>query len=212
MKENFLKFKKVEIIPPDLTKLFIFSIIVGIVAGLGACFFDFLMKTVEKLALVKILGYHEPKPLGEGKALFLLPSKRWLIPIITGIGGLLSGILTYIFAPEAEGHGTDNAIEAFHFKKGEIRGMVPIIKMVSSAILIGTGGSAGREGPIAQTGAGFGSFISRLFKLPIRLKRTLIVAGMGAGIGSIFFFQWKCFTKKWTWNWMPFCLQFLQEL
>jgi CIC family chloride channel protein len=124
--------------------------------------------------------------LGEGEINFSLPSKIWLIPLITGAGGLISGILTYIFAPEAEGHGTDSAIEAFHFKKGDIRKRVPIIKVISSAILIGTGGSAGREGPVAQTGAGFGSFLSQVFKLPARMKRILVVAGIGAGIGSIF--------------------------
>jgi CIC family chloride channel protein len=62
----------------------------------------------------------------------------------------------YTFAPEAEGHGTDAAIDAFHNKRGEIRGRIPIIKTIASAITLGTGGSAGREGPIAQIGAGFG--------------------------------------------------------
>ncbi len=98
----------------------------------------------------------------------------------------MAGFLIYTFAPETEGHGTDSAIEAFHFKKGKIRWRVPIIKTLASAITIGSGGSAGREGPIAQIGAGFGSFLSDIFKLPTELRRTLVVVGIGAGIGSIF--------------------------
>lgn len=186
MVKNIFKIRKRGIIQPDLTKIIILSIFVGIVAGVGAWLFDFLLKVVENLALEKFVIFHQPKPLGEGKTDFVLPAKRWLLPLIIGVGGVVSGFLTYLFAPEAEGHGTDNAIESFHFKKGEIRKRVPLIKMISSAILIGTGGSAGREGPIAQIGAGFGSFISKVFKLPARLKRILVVAGIGAGIGSIF--------------------------
>ena len=102
------------------------------------------------------------------------------------IGGLLSGLLVFTFAPEAEGHGTDAAIAAFHHKRGYIRPIVPIIKLLASAITIGTGGSGGREGPIAQIGAGFGSFFGTRLKLPARDRRILLAVGMGAGIGAIF--------------------------
>ena len=94
--------------------------------------------------------------------------------------------MIFKFAPEAEGHGTDEAIKAFHRKRGIIRPMVPIVKLIASVITIGTGGSGGREGPIAQIGAGFGSFLATQLNLDTKTRRWLLAAGMGAGIGSIF--------------------------
>ncbi|MEM0155666.1 MAG: chloride channel protein, partial [Thermoplasmataceae archaeon] len=111
---------------------------------------------------------------------------RYLIPVSTVLGGLLSGMLVYWFAPEAEGHGTDAAIDAFHNKGGRIRRRVPIIKTLASAITIGSGGSAGREGPSAQIAAGFGSYIADVFKMDDHDRRIAMAAGIGAGIGSIF--------------------------
>ena len=75
-------------------------------------------------------------------------------------------MLVFTWAPEAEGHGTDAMIRAFHRGGGMIRARVPLIKSVASIITIGTGGSAGQEGPIAQIGAGFGSFLARVLRLP----------------------------------------------
>ncbi|MDO9462317.1 MAG: chloride channel protein, partial [Deltaproteobacteria bacterium] len=88
--------------------------------------------------------------------------------------------------PEAEGHGTDAAIEAYHKKRGFIRARVPIIKTLASFMTLGTGGSGGREGPIAQIGAGFGSFLATRLKLSARERRIMLAAGMAAGVGSIF--------------------------
>ncbi len=84
---------------------------------------------------------------------------------IPALGGLLSGFLVFRFAPEAEGHGTDAMIDSFHRKKGIVRKQVPVIKTIASAITIGSGGSAGKEGPIAQIGSGFGSILASLLKL-----------------------------------------------
>lgn len=109
-----------------------------------------------------------------------------LIPVATTLGGLISGLLVYVFAPEAEGHGTDAAIESFHFRKGVIRRRIPVIKLLASAVTIGSGGSAGREGPVAQIAAGFGSFVADVFKMTDRDRRIAVAAGIGAGIGSIF--------------------------
>ncbi len=88
--------------------------------------------------------------------------------------------------PAPEGHGTDAAIAAFHYHQGRIRPRVPLVKLIASALTIGTGGSGGREGPIAQIGAGFGSFAARLFRLPVAECRILMAAGMGAGVAAIF--------------------------
>lgn len=106
--------------------------------------------------------------------------------LLPAVGGLLSGWLVYKFAPEAEGHGTDGALEAFHRKQGIIRGRVPIVKTIASIVTIGTGGSAGREGPIAQIGAGFGSFVATKLGLSVMDRRILLLAGMAGGVGATF--------------------------
>jgi CIC family chloride channel protein len=99
---------------------------------------------------------------------------------------LISGWLVYTFAPEAEGDGTDAVIESFHHLLGHIRTRVPLIKSLATVFTLGSGGSGGREGPIAQIGAGFGSVLASALHLPPRERRILLVAGMGSGIGAIF--------------------------
>ena len=112
--------------------------------------------------------------------------RPWLLLIVPTVGGLLSGFLVFTFSPEAEGHGTDSVIDAYHRKQGQIRPRVPLVKIVASAMTIGTGGSGGREGPIAQIGAGFGSLLANLLRLSVADRRILMAAGMGAGIAAIF--------------------------
>lgn len=169
-------------------KWFLLSAAIGIVAGLGAIAFQLASQTVLHFTLAQIAGYSPREPAGE-HAFFerqQQPLSPWLIVAVMAGGGLVSGVIVYTFAPEAEGHGTDAAIESFHHKRGFIRARIPLIKMVTSAITIGTGGSGGREGPIAQIGAGFGSFLATQLKLSARDRRIMLAAGMGAGVGSIF--------------------------
>jgi chloride channel protein, CIC family len=131
-------------------------------------------------------GYIPPLPGGEGATVFTPIARRWMIPVICTLGGLISGLLVFKLAPEAEGHGTDAAIDSFHNKEGFVRRRVPVVKLVASAITIGSGGSAGREGPIALIAAGFGSTIADIFKLDSHDRRIALAVGIGAGIGSIF--------------------------
>ncbi len=165
------------------------AIIVGIISGLGAVMFYILLEVFTEIFLDPT-GIDFPVPAGEYVEIDLFDfddlDLRYLILIVPSLGGIISGVLVYFFAPEAEGHGTDAVIEAFHKKRGLIRGRVPIIKTLASAVLIGSGGSAGREGPIAQIGAGFASNISHRLGFSERDREILIVAGMAAGIGSIF--------------------------
>lgn len=169
-------------------KWFVLSALVGVIAGLGAITFQVTSQFVTHYSLGKYAGYVPHEPAGE-TPLFQHPQTQfspWKLLAVIAAGGLASGFLVFTFAPEAEGHGTDAAIEAFHHKRGFIRGRIPLIKMLASAITIGTGGSGGREGPIAQIGAGFGSFLATKLQLPARDRRILLAAGMGAGVGSIF--------------------------
>ncbi len=165
-----------------------YSVIIGVVSGFGAIAFFYLQEWIQQMSLHDLANFYPPLPGGEGGTTgeFTLPSYRWWIIVIPTIGGLISGILVYTWAPEAEGHGTDGVIKAFHHERGVIRARVPIIKTIASAITIGTGGSAGREGPIAQIGAGFGSMLATKLKLSDRDRRIMVVSGMAAGIGSIF--------------------------
>ena len=166
----------------------IYFVVIGIIAGLGSIAFHYLTQLGMHYFMDFMAGYRPPAPAGEHH---LLPPtsrvfNRWILLILPALGGIISGWLVYTFAPEAEGHGTDAAINAYHNKGGLIRGRVPIVKTLASAITLTTGGSGGREGPIAQIGAGFGSFLATKLKLSERERRIMMAAGIGAGVGSIF--------------------------
>ncbi len=169
-------------------KTVLLSACVGIVAGLGAIVFQFACQLCLHFVLAGFTGWSPVEPRGEASwfhAAGGTPSLT-LIVLVMAAGGLVSGILVYTFAPDAEGHGTDAAIEAFHHKRGAIAPLTALVKLVASAVTIGTGGSGGREGPIAQIGAGFGSFVGARLKLSARERRVLMAAGMGAGVAAIF--------------------------
>jgi CIC family chloride channel protein len=176
-----------------LTRPVFLSVLVGLVTGSAAVLFYFATNHIEHLFLETWGGYRPPGEgaeailaIGDNMIDSLSMTHRWFLFAIPVLGGLVSGFLVFKFAPEAEGHGTDAAIDAFHNKGGIIRGRVPIIKGLASIATIGTGGSAGREGPIAQIGAGFGSFIASKLKLTPADRRILLLAGMAGGIGATF--------------------------
>jgi len=164
------------------------SLVVGVIAGIGAIVFFAACQVVFHFTLDFIAGYHPSAPGGE-PPLFddtkdaLRPLLLLIVPVV---GGIISGFIVFSLAPEAEGHGTDAAIAAYHHHQGQIRPRVPLVKIVASALTIGTGGSGGREGPIAQIGAGFGSFLGKLLRLRPAERRILMAAGMGAGVAAIF--------------------------
>ena len=167
-------------------RLLFYSALIGVAGGLGAQLFVWILNFTEHLLLVGIAGYQPPEPGSLNPQSIVGSWGLWLIPLVTTLGGLLSGILVYTFAPEAEGHGTDAAVEAFHFKGGRVRPIVPLIKVFASAITIGSGGAAGREGPTAQISVGVGSMLADLLRLPDEERRVLVLAGMAAGLAAIF--------------------------
>ncbi|MFW5488778.1 MAG: chloride channel protein [Desulfovibrio sp.] len=167
--------------------LFLF-ILIGVIAGGGSILFHTLCDYGMRYFMDGMAGYRPVGPAGEHALLAPsnTPFNRWVLLILPALGGIVSGWLVYTFAPEAEGHGTDGAIDAYHNKGGIIRGRVPFIKTIASTITLTTGGSGGREGPIAQIGAGFGSFLATRLKLSAHERRIMLAAGVGAGVGSIF--------------------------
>ena len=168
-------------------RLILYSPLVGVVAGLGAALFFYFLNLLQEFALGHLVGYYPPPAGTEGTSHAMqLPTLWWAVLLVPAVGGLLCGLLVYGFAPEAEGHGTDAMVRSFHRAGGRIRARVPFIKTVASILTIGTGGSAGREGPIAQIGAGFGSFLATKLGLSERERRHLMLAGAGGGIGAIF--------------------------
>jgi CIC family chloride channel protein len=165
----------------------LFSIVIGIVSGFGAILFYLGLNIVSHYVVGGIGGYYPPEPGGELPLFDHVSTEvRWILFLIPAVGGLLAGIVIFTYAPEAEGHGTDSVIDAYNNKRGFIRKRVPVVKAISSILTIGTGGSAGREGPIAQIGAGFGSTLASFLNLSDRDKRIMVICGTAAGIGSIF--------------------------
>jgi CIC family chloride channel protein len=169
-------------------RLILDSVLLGVVGALAAQLFTFLLHLAERLLLEGIAAYKPPGLPDEGGVLrqVIGPHGLWLIPLATTLGGLISGLLVYSIAPEAEGHGTDTAVKAFHQSGGHIRPRVTPLKMVASAITIGSGGAAGREGPTALISAGIGSIYATLTRRSDDDRRLLVLAGMAAGLSAIF--------------------------
>jgi chloride channel protein, CIC family len=163
----------------------ILGVLIGAISGFGGIVFDFLLQSSARFfsgnLITMLLFGHDPNYLLLGS-----PLSRWLMIGVPAVGGIVSGLLVFNLAPEAEGHGTDAMIDSFHRKKGVVRWRVPIIKTIASALTIGSGGSAGKEGPIAQIGAGFGSFLASALRLSDRERRILLLSGAAGGIGAIF--------------------------
>jgi CIC family chloride channel protein len=148
------------------TYLIIISCIVGVSTGLGAVLFRWLILTFRDF--------------------FFGHGINWLIPLVPMAGGLFVGPIVYFYASEAKGHGVPEVMSAVALKSGVIRARVAVAKAVASAICIGSGGSAGREGPIVQIGAAVGSTIGQLFKLSGDRVKILVGCGAAAGISAVF--------------------------
>jgi len=153
--------------------IMISALVVGIGSGLGAVFFRWLIKTVQTLAY-------------EGLAGRLQIISPFYLLIIPAIGGAFYGPLIYRFAREAKGHGVPEVMEAVALHGGRIRPRVAVIKSLASAICIGTGGSIGREGPIAQIGSALGSTLGQLLHLSDERVRNLVACGAAGGIAATF--------------------------
>ncbi|AOW94313.1 chloride channel protein [Rhodococcus sp. WMMA185] len=170
-----------------LRKWIVLGAAIGVIAGLGATAFYFALAEATRLLLVELGGYQPPTAAGDGGLSESRGFERpWAIPLVVCLGGLVSGILVFKLAPEAEGHGTDAAIDAVHRDPRMIRVRVVLVKIVASAVTIGSGGSGGREGPTAQISAGFGSLLARRLDLSPRDGRIAVAVGIGSGIGAIF--------------------------
>ncbi|WP_457600370.1 chloride channel protein [Hydrogenivirga sp.] len=170
-----------------LRRFLILPVLIGILTGLFAVLFVHALEYITHYVLELIVGYLQPLPAGEGvrENFTFYPERPYLLPLTVALGGLLSGLLTYYLSPESAGVGTDSAIKAYHNKE-KLSIKSSVVKLLTSAITIGTGGTSGREGPIALIGAGVGSSVADLFRLDWRERRTALAVGLGAGIAAIF--------------------------
>jgi CIC family chloride channel protein len=172
---------------PATYRLVFYCFLVGLLGAAAALAFDAAVDLAQRIFLEGLGGVVLPRPGRVPVAPFVhVFAVAWLAPLATVVGGLLSGILVFTLAPEAEGHGTDAAIETYHQKGGDVRPRVPFIKGVASALTIGSGGVAGREGPTAQIAVGLGAILSRLLALRGHERRVLLLASMAAGLAAVF--------------------------
>ncbi|PIU20543.1 MAG: chloride channel protein, partial [Elusimicrobia bacterium CG08_land_8_20_14_0_20_59_10] len=153
--------------------LLLFSILVGLGTGFGAVAFRWLIASVQKL-------FFE-----DGRALLHFMGDYYVI-LLPAAGGLVVGLLIYHFAKEAKGHGVPEVMLAVANEGGRIRPRVVLVKALASAVCIGSGGSAGREGPIVQIGSAFGSTIGQVFNLNEDKIKILIACGAAGGIAATF--------------------------
>jgi chloride channel protein, CIC family len=158
------------------TKLIVLPCIAGVLTGAATIGFVELISAVQWLAIGSTSW-----------PLHVIPHLPWYhVLLVPMIGGLVVGPLVHFLAPEAEGHGVPEVIEAVMMRGGRIRKRVATVKSLASALTIGTGGSVGREGPVVQIGAALGSTVGQLLRLPAEQMKTLAACGAAGGIAAVF--------------------------
>jgi CIC family chloride channel protein len=163
---------------PSLVKLNVLAILVGIVGGVGSWIFRFAIDFIYECFFIIPMEFFNNIGLS-----IIAWSPFLLSPVL---GGVIVGYLTSRVSKETKGHGVPEVLESVALKNGRMNLRVPFIKIIASATTIGSGGSAGREGPIAQIGAGFASFLGQKMNLSPKELRTLVVSGVAAGIAATF--------------------------
>lgn len=153
-----------------------FSIIMGIIGGLFAILLRFLIEIVTWFFKDFLLSFITLEIYGLNIGVLLLPT----------VGGLIVGIIITNFAQETKGSGIPFLLETMTFKGAQIAPKTGIFKTIVSAITIGSGGNAGKEGPIAMISASFGSFFGEKLNLKTEDKRLLMTCGLAAGIAGSF--------------------------
>lgn len=161
MKKHFLE---QSIIFFSVSKWLIISALIGIVIGAVVTSFINILQYSEDSR--ELLGFHY----------------YYLLPFAL----MLTIWITKTFAPNAKGHGTEKVIEAIHKKNGKIDVLVIPIKLIATVITIFAGGSAGKEGPAAQIGAGAASFIADLFRFSKEHRKKIVICGISAGFATVF--------------------------
>jgi CIC family chloride channel protein len=156
--------------------ILILCLVIGCTTGLGAVAFRWMIQTFDHLFFDVLWGLFDWA--GDLKILFL--------PLIPAAGGLLVGPIVQFVSQEAKGHGVPEVMAAVAMRDGRIRKRVATAKAIASAICIGSGGSAGREGPIVQIGSAIGSGLGQVFRISGNRLRILVGCGAAGGISAVF--------------------------
>lgn len=152
------------------------AIIIGALAGYGTIVIRYLIKFISELTFS-----------GAGSFLEAVMATPWYLRIaIPAIGGLIMGPILYYFSKESKRSGVPDVMQSVMVRGGYIRPRVAIIKALTTAIAIGTGGSVGREGPIVQIGSSIGSSIGQFFRVSHQRLKTFVGCGAAAGIAATF--------------------------
>jgi CIC family chloride channel protein len=159
----------------------ILAFFVGIVAGLGAVAFRRLIGLMHNAFFFGQMSSRFDDLRHSAASIW-----GWGVILVPIVGGFVVVWLVQTFAPEAKGHGVPEVMDAIYYHRGIIRPVVVLIKALASSISIGSGGSVGREGPIIQIGAAFGSALAQWLRLQEWQRLGLIAAGAGAGIAATF--------------------------
>ena len=154
--------------------LILLACLIGVLTGLGSVGFTKLIEASHGFCY------------GDAHSAGFYGGRWYLLILLPTAGALLVGTITYFFAREAKGHGVPEVMDAIARRDGKIRPHVALAKAVCSALTIGTGGSAGTEGPIVQIGAALGSASGQLFKVVKHNMPVLVGCGAAAGISAIF--------------------------
>lgn len=155
------------------SKIILQAVMVGLISGLLVVFF--------KVSINKLFEF-----IQNFISQFDLSHKLLIFPLITTLGGLISGVLVFKFAPETKGSGIP-FVKMVMARMGNItRVRTIVIKFLAGVAGIGTGLSLGREGPSVQLGAGAGALVGKIFKMKGTDQGKLIAAGAGSAIGATF--------------------------
>ena len=168
--------------------IYVYSVVVGVLCGLVSMAFSFLLNLLETFYLSIHTQTSEKTETLLQKVNFAThhPSTSLIVLLLPAFGGLAAGLIVHFFCKDASGTGTDEMIYAFHNNEGKIDTKIPFFKAVATLFTLPTGGSGGKEGPISLIGAGIGVWFSNILKTGARARRTLLLAGTAAGLGSAF--------------------------
>ncbi len=166
--------------PPFL----LLAVLIGLLAALGALFFRTLIELFQALCwgVLRGVDWHG----GVGFLDQVKASPWWLVLLAPAVGGLIAGAIIQRWVPEARGPGVTEVIVSVTRRHSTMRHRVTVLKALVTSLLIGTGASVGREGPIVQIGASLGSSLARLLSLPLEMRRVSLAAGAAAGIAATF--------------------------
>ena len=168
--------------------IYIYAVVVGVLCGVASMAFSYILSLLEIFFGSLHTQTAEKTETLVQKISFAAqnPQTSLIVLLLPAFGGLVAGLIIHFFCKDASGTGTDEMIYAFHYNEGKIDTKVPFFKALATLFTLPTGGSGGKEGPISLIGAGIGVWLSNILKTGARARRTLLLAGTAAGLGSVF--------------------------